>query len=84
MHVYGTCLFVVCCSDGVGFCVNVCCVVAVVKNSVFSLGFRMYSYRHNQRKLNRLYQCQSKILFITILGHCLTTYPNIFLYIMFM
>ena len=30
----------------------------------------------NQRKLNRLYQCQSKILFITILWHCLTTYPG--------
>ena len=27
-------------------------------------------------KLNRLYQCQSNIIFITILGHCLTTYPE--------
>ena len=27
--------FHVCCSDCVGFCGNVCCVVAVVKNSVF-------------------------------------------------
>ena len=27
-------------------------------------------------KLNRLYQCQSKIVFITILGHCFTTYPG--------
>ena len=30
-HVY----FYVCCSDYVGFCGNVCCVVAVVKNSGF-------------------------------------------------
>ena len=27
-------------------------------------------------KLNRLYQCLSKILFITIVGHCFTTYPG--------
>ena len=27
-------------------------------------------------KLNRLYQCQSKIVFITILGDCFTTYPG--------
>ena len=31
MYVYGTCLFLCLCSD----CVNVCCVAAVVKNSVF-------------------------------------------------
>ena len=35
MYVYGACLFYVCCSDGVGVCGNVCCVAAVVKNSVF-------------------------------------------------
>ena len=29
------CLFYVCCSDCVGVCENVCCVAAVVKNSVF-------------------------------------------------
>ena len=29
------CLFYVCCSDCVGVCGNVCCVAAVVKNSVF-------------------------------------------------
>ena len=28
-------VFYVCCSDGVGVCVNVCCVAAVVKNSGF-------------------------------------------------
>ena len=28
-------VFYVCCSDCVGFCGNVCCVAAVVKNSVF-------------------------------------------------
>ena len=27
--------FYVCCSDGVGVCMNVCCVAAVVKDSVF-------------------------------------------------
>ena len=31
MYAYGACLFYVCCSD----CGNVCCVAAVVKNSVF-------------------------------------------------
>ena len=35
MYVYGTCLFYVCCSDCVGVCQNVCCVAAIVKNSVF-------------------------------------------------
>ena len=35
MYVYGACLFHVICSDCVGICGNVCCVVAVVKNSVF-------------------------------------------------
>ena len=35
MYVYGTCLFYVCCIDSVGVCGNVCCVTAVVKNSVF-------------------------------------------------
>ena len=35
MYVYGTCLFCVCCSDRVGVCRNVCCVVPIVKNSVF-------------------------------------------------
>ena len=28
-------VFYICCSDCVGVCGNVCCVVAVVKNSVF-------------------------------------------------
>ena len=37
MYVYGACLFYVCCSDCVGICGNVCCVAAVVKNTVFSL-----------------------------------------------
>ena len=32
---YGACLFYVCCSNCVGVCGNVCCVVAVVKNSFF-------------------------------------------------
>ena len=35
MYVYGACLFYVCCSDSVGVCGNVCCVAAVVKDSVF-------------------------------------------------
>ena len=35
MYVYGACLFYVCCSDCVGVCGNVCCVAAIVKNSVF-------------------------------------------------
>ena len=36
MYVYGACLFLlVCCSDCVGVCRNVCCVVAVVKNIRF-------------------------------------------------
>ena len=34
--------FYVCCSDCVGVCWNVCCVAAVVKNSVFSLGVLKY------------------------------------------
>ena len=35
--------FYVCCSDCVGFCGNVCCVSAVVKNSVFfSIGVLKY------------------------------------------
>ena len=39
MYVYGACLFYVCCSD----CGNVCCVAAVVENSVFfSLGVLKY------------------------------------------
>ena len=42
MDVYGACLFYVCCSDCVGVCGNVCCVVAVVKDSVFSLGVLKY------------------------------------------
>ena len=35
MCVYGACLFYVCCGDCVGVCGNICCVVAVVKNSGF-------------------------------------------------
>ena len=36
-------MFVVCCSDCVGVCGNVCCVAAVVKNSgFFSLGVLKY------------------------------------------
>ena len=34
--------FYVCCSDCVGVCGNVCCVVAIVKDSVFSLGVLKY------------------------------------------
>ena len=33
--VYMAHVFYVCCSDCVGVCGNVCCVAAVVKNSVF-------------------------------------------------
>ena len=35
MYVYGACLFLCCCSDCVGVCGYVCCVAAIVKNSVF-------------------------------------------------
>ena len=35
MYVYGAGLFYGCCSYSVGVCVNVCCVAAVVKYSVF-------------------------------------------------
>ena len=37
MYVYGACLLClyVCCNDCVGVCGNVCCVAAVVRNSVF-------------------------------------------------
>ena len=35
MYTYGTCLFYVCCSDCVGVCGHVCCVAAIVKDSVF-------------------------------------------------
>ena len=35
MYVYGACLVYVCCSDCVGVCGNVCCVAAIVKDSVF-------------------------------------------------
>ena len=36
MYVYGACLLYICCSDCVGgVCGNVCCVAAVVKDSVF-------------------------------------------------
>ena len=43
MYVYGASLFNVCCSDCVGLCGNVCCVTAVLKNSViFSLGVLKY------------------------------------------
>ena len=35
MYLYGACLFYVCCSDCVGVCGNVSCVVVVVKASVF-------------------------------------------------
>ena len=34
--------FYVCCSDGVGVCGIVCCVSAVVKDNVFSLGVLKY------------------------------------------
>ena len=34
--------FYVCCSDCVGICGNICCVAAVVKDSVFSLGVLKY------------------------------------------
>ena len=35
MYVSGAHLFYVCCSDSVRVCGNVCCVAAVVKDSVF-------------------------------------------------
>ena len=34
MYVYGACCFYVCYSDCAGVCGNVCCVAAIVKNSV--------------------------------------------------
>ena len=34
--------FYVCCSDCVGVCGNVCCVAAIVENSVFRLGVLKY------------------------------------------
>ena len=37
VYVYGACLFYVCCSDCVDVCGNVCCVAAVVKDSVLAL-----------------------------------------------
>ena len=42
MYVYGACLFYVCCSDCVGDSGNICCVAAVVEDSVFSLGVLKY------------------------------------------
>ena len=39
MYVYSTCLFYVCCSDCAGVCGNVCCVAAVVKDSVLALDY---------------------------------------------
>ena len=42
MYIYCACLFFVCCSDCVRVCGNVCCVVAVVKDSVFILGVLKY------------------------------------------
>ena len=41
MYIAHVC-FYVCCSDCVGVCGNVCCVVAVVKDSVFSLEVLTY------------------------------------------
>ena len=35
MYVYDACLFLCLCCHCVGICGNVCCVAAVVKNSVF-------------------------------------------------
>ena len=35
MYVYGAVCFYVCCGDCVGGCGNVCCVEAIVKDSVF-------------------------------------------------
>ena len=37
MYVYGACLFHVCCSGSVVVCGHVCCVAAVVRDSVLSL-----------------------------------------------
>ena len=37
MYVYGACFLNVCCGDCVGVCGNVCCVAAVVKDSVLAL-----------------------------------------------
>ena len=37
MNLYGAFLFYVCCSDCVGVCGNVSCVVSVVKDSVLAL-----------------------------------------------
>ena len=44
MYVYGACLFFmsVVVTVGGGVCVNVCCLAAVVKDSVFSLGVLKY------------------------------------------
>ena len=41
MGVYGACFYVYC-SDGVGFCGNVCCVATVVEDSVLSIGVLKY------------------------------------------
>ena len=35
MHVYGACLFYVCCSDCVEVCGNVCCVATLLKIMIF-------------------------------------------------
>ena len=37
VYIYGTCLCYVCCSNCVWVCGNVCCVVVVVKDSVFGV-----------------------------------------------
>ena len=52
--------------------------------SDYKYGLKIYLSRDSESilngtfnaKLNRLYQCQSKISFITILGHCFTTHPG--------
>ena len=46
MHVYGTCLFYVFCSNCVGVCGHVCYLAAVVKDSGFlSIGVLKYVVR---------------------------------------
>ena len=59
MYIWRMLVFV-CCSECLGVCENVCCVVAVFEDSVFSLGVFKYGVCFTNNIICRIKNCYRK------------------------
>ena len=65
MYVYGTCLFYVCCSDCVGVCGNVCCVVVSV-GSIYRLKYFCHFFKSLQSVYTIARSLMNRVIIILI------------------